>query len=332
MDEKIKIYICCHKPSYVPQNHMFIPVQAGAALVTTALPGMVGDDSGKNISKKNRQYCELTPQYWAWKNEDFDFAGFFHYRRYLSFDRIYPVAPDGRRDISVHACPVTEIEDVRTAEGMDGLAKMRMREIIPQYDLITVMRERINTSVYRQYTQFHDKEPLDRVLRILGRLFPEYIPAAKEYLASRDIYYMNMYVMRREMFQCYMEWLFSILGSYENELQGQRQTGTCTSTISELAFKREAPIEPRLMGYLAERLFGIFFVHQRRSGAKCAEVPYLRFYRTAPDDVLEEESYSIREFRLKPFPWRIKIDMRKLSRLAPAGSRRRNLLRSAAFH
>ncbi len=123
---------------------------------------MRGDDSGENISEKNPQYCELTPQYWAWKNENFDFAGFFHYRRYLSFDRVYPVAPDGRRRISAHACPFTEIEDIRAAEGRNGLAEARMREIIPQYDLITVMRERINTSVYRQYIRFHDREPLTR--------------------------------------------------------------------------------------------------------------------------------------------------------------------------
>ncbi|MGP1348148.1 MAG: DUF4422 domain-containing protein [Stomatobaculum sp.] len=331
MDEKIKIYVCCHKPSYVPGSRLFIPVQAGAALAESVFPGMRGDDSGENISEKNPQYCELTPQYWAWKNENFDFAGFFHYRRYLSFDRVYPVAPDGRRRISAHACPFTEIEDIRAAEGRNGLAEARMREIIPQYDLITVMRERINTSVYRQYIRFHDREPLDRVLRILGRLFPEYIPAAKEYLASRDIYYMNMYVMRREMLQRYMQWLFSVLEEYESGLRRKRARGACTSAAAEPALEQGAFAEPRLMGYLAERLFGIFFVHQRRNGAKCAEVPYLRFYRTAPDGVPEEEPSSTREFHLKPFPWKIKIDMRRLARLAPAGSRRRNLLRSAAL-
>ena len=44
------------------------------------------DDEGDNISQKNKTYCELTAQYWAWKNEDADYYGFFHYRRYLAFD------------------------------------------------------------------------------------------------------------------------------------------------------------------------------------------------------------------------------------------------------
>lgn len=48
---------------------------------------MLHDDEGDNISERNKTYCELTAQYWAWKNEEADYYGFFHYRRYLAFDR-----------------------------------------------------------------------------------------------------------------------------------------------------------------------------------------------------------------------------------------------------
>ena len=33
----------------------------------------------------NSAYCELTTQYWVWKNIDADYYGFIHYRRFLSF-------------------------------------------------------------------------------------------------------------------------------------------------------------------------------------------------------------------------------------------------------
>ena len=82
----IKIYVVCHKPSYVPENPYLYPIQVGTALNGTKLPGMRHDDEGDNISQKNKTYCELTAQYWAWKNEDADYYGFFHYRRYLAFD------------------------------------------------------------------------------------------------------------------------------------------------------------------------------------------------------------------------------------------------------
>ena len=54
------------------------------------------DNNGDNISAKNSQYCELTAQYWAWKNIDCDYYGFFHYRRYLTFHRVCPVMASGR--------------------------------------------------------------------------------------------------------------------------------------------------------------------------------------------------------------------------------------------
>lgn len=56
-----------------------------AALADHRFKGMQHDDEGENISYKNPYYCELTAQYWAWKNLDADYYGLFHYRRYFSF-------------------------------------------------------------------------------------------------------------------------------------------------------------------------------------------------------------------------------------------------------
>ena len=114
----IRIYVACHKPSYVPENPLLVPVMAGAAFIDDDTPfknmrGILRDDAGDNISEKNHTYCELTPQYWVWKNEDADYYGFYHYRRYLSYREVYPVNANGTKRGSAYKCPFAEIDDIR---------------------------------------------------------------------------------------------------------------------------------------------------------------------------------------------------------------------------
>ena len=84
----IKILISCHKETDYIKNEIFQPVQGGCALGRKPLVGMLRDDDGENISKKRNEYCELTTQYWAWKNLKADYYGFCHYRRYFCFCRL----------------------------------------------------------------------------------------------------------------------------------------------------------------------------------------------------------------------------------------------------
>ena len=304
----------CHKPSYVPDHPYLYPIEAGAALAGQPFSGMLRDDTGDNISAENQFYCELTPQYWAWKNDRADYYGFFHYRRYLAFREVYPVRADGSKAGSPYACPYVECNHNHEDLKQFGFEPARMRRVIQSYDLITVLRERINTSVYRQYSQFHDKSDLDLVIRILLKKHPEYCAAAREYLGSHDVYYMNMYVMSRKMFFAYMTWLFEILDAYRKT---KGNSAEC--------------LKPRIFGFLAERLFGIFYTYQREHGARCAEVRYVRFYNTSREN-WEKTEELYREFKLRPLPVSLKINMRTLNRAFPAGSRRRLFLRSLIFH
>lgn len=315
MNEKVNIFVACHKPTYVLKNPLLIPIQVGTALAKTRIPDMVYDDEDDNISAKNTYYCELTAQYWAWKNVQSEYYGFFHYRRYLSFENVYAVDNDGDFFTKQKTCPYIEVDDIRDDLMKYHLEKEYMERTIAGFDLLTVLRERINTTVYRQYCQYHSKEALDRVIQILSEKYPEYLDSAKEYLNSKKIYYLNMFIMKKSLFMEYAEWLFDILGAYEREAD----------------FSEEGKIEDRLMGYLAERLFGIFYTYHRRSGAACAELSYLKFYNTEVTEKGEAKAKSIgniRKFRLKPTKIEIKIDMKKLNKIFPAGTRRRILIRN----
>lgn len=58
------------------------PIQAGASMSNIKIAELT-DNTGCNISHKNRQYCEMTAVYWIWKNTKHDWIGIEHYRRHL---------------------------------------------------------------------------------------------------------------------------------------------------------------------------------------------------------------------------------------------------------
>ena len=78
-----KILVCCHKDDIYVNQEPYLPLQVGKALSDLDL-GLLGDNTGDNISVKNKSYCELTGLYWAWKNlKGIDVIGLCHYRRYF---------------------------------------------------------------------------------------------------------------------------------------------------------------------------------------------------------------------------------------------------------
>ena len=93
-EKSIKIFVTYKEKHQIIETDIVKPIQTGRAIADEAFEGMIGDDTGDNISKENDKYSELTAQYWAWKNYDKignpDYIGFMHYRRHFLFDPDYP--------------------------------------------------------------------------------------------------------------------------------------------------------------------------------------------------------------------------------------------------
>ena len=283
MNKAIKIYISCHKACYVPNHPLLVPIHVGAALDCTSFDRMLRDDCGDNISKNNRSYCELTAQYWAWKNDDVDYYGFFHYRRYLSFS-----------EKNSRPYVIRKLPDDRTLLEL-GFDENQMRKLIESYDVIAPIAENMYISVMEQYqnTDYHDISDLELILEIISEKFPEYTTAANEYLQSSRLYFCNMFIMKKEIFNQYCEWLFSILSEFDKHTDFSKYKGKAS----------------RVDGYLGERLFGIFYTRLKKNpDLRCLELPRVHF------EAFPGETDNFKQ-------------MKRINFILPPGTRRRSIIK-----
>ena len=177
---KIKILVASHKPDKVYEDDVYTPIHVGRAnsRFKEEMANMIGDDTGDNISEKNQSYCELTATYWAWKNvKDVDYVGLAHYRRYFE----------------------TKFSNDNVDQVMNGYDVM----LVKPYLNDIYMRNKLRTVLTME-----DEAILFSVIK---KIYPECDKSVIDYLYGfRDIP-CNMFVMRREIFNKYCEFLFSIL-------------------------------------------------------------------------------------------------------------------------
>lgn len=185
--DKIKILVACHKPWKVYQDDIYTPIHVGRTVskYKDEMADMIGDDTGDNISEKNPQYCELTAQYWAWKNlHDVEYIGFCHYRRYF--------------DIQL------------TNDNIDALFKKTdvvCLELVPK------------SNIYHDLLQSISIDDLTILIMVMKRLHPEYEQVVIDFFFGNILYDKNMFICRKEVFDSYAEWLFGILFECEKYIK-----------------------------------------------------------------------------------------------------------------
>ena len=109
---------------------------------------------------------------------------------------------------------------------------------------------------------FHHPKDLSLAERLVQEKYPRFCSAADQYLAGSVCYFGNMYIMRRPVFEDYCAWLFPILKEFD------RLANTSEYSIQE----------QRVDGYLAERLFGIYYTYQKQQGnLRMLELPRVHF-------------------------------------------------------
>ena len=150
-------------------------IQAGAALTDISVAPM-GDDTGGNISAKNKQYCEMTATYWVWKNTDHEWKGIEHYRRHLL---VTPAMIGGDADA-----------------------------ILPLPYLCY-------PNTLSQFRRFVSQDVLDALLRTLMELHPRQYDEYLAIIRGHFQYTYNLVCAKREVFDDYCAWFFRITEAME---------------------------------------------------------------------------------------------------------------------
>lgn len=229
-----KILVATHKAYWMPDDDVYLPIHVGKE--GKADLGFIGDNTGDNISSKNANYCELTGLYWAWKNLECEYIGLCHYRRYFG---------QNPKDSSLKA------------KKQAILKREDYEKLLGKYDIILPKKRNYYIeSVRSHYEHAHKKSDLDEVEKIIQEKYPEYSNAFKTVMGRTKLYILNMFVMKKELFDEYCQWLFDIEFELENRID----------------ISNYDAYNARIYGFLSERLFNVWLEKQNLEVCEVAVV------------------------------------------------------------
>ncbi len=255
-EPSIKILVGYHKPAVLLKDDVLTPIHLGRALATKAskdgamskedyqwmLDNMIGDDTGDNISHLNREFCELSGIYWAWKNYDKlgnpDYIGFMHYRRLFAVGK--------EKDENIFTTPNSSY-----AEDL----KKTLLNLLPDADLIIPVPHDVkdiksSVDIYEQYAKynFHYPDGLHLLRNAIERKYPGLLPDFDEYFNQRQAYFTTMFIMSRKDFFEYSEITFNILFKLQ----------------SLFNLSKASLMEQRAVAYIGEYFTGMYLYHLQK--------------------------------------------------------------------
>lgn len=158
------------------------------------------DNTGENIAYKNPFYCELTAQYWMWRNlpSSVENVGLVHYRRYfMSYKKYSNSLWDDILDIK-------EISEV-----------LNNKKIIIPY----IKSKGVNGSIlYKNKSKSDQSKDWLIIKEIIDNHFPEEKLAFSKIIYSKEQIWSNMLIAKRDVFDAYSKWVFDVLKYYDEKM------------------------------------------------------------------------------------------------------------------
>ena len=184
---KVNIFIMTHKDFYnILTNQIYTIVADEPSQLSYKYDLKVIYANKGKLFKKSKAYGEMAKLYYIYelyKNGSLSskYIGLNHYSRYFNF--------------------LDDVPDFDT--------------IFENYDIILNNKSTPNISLETQYCAIHICKSLLEVIKILKEIKPEYYKTAKESLKANEIYYCNLFIMKKEDFLKYCEFIYDILLEYD---------------------------------------------------------------------------------------------------------------------
>ena len=150
-------------------------IQVGADLTEQRICDLT-DNTGENISVRNRQFCELTALYWIWKNAKEEVVGLEHYRRHFILQE-------------------------------DWYATMKGSKI----DVILPTPLYVNPSLAQNYKDRHISSDWEFMMEYIKNHYSEDYESAVQFFEDGIYSPCNMFIMRKAVLDELCEWMFPIL-------------------------------------------------------------------------------------------------------------------------
>lgn len=215
----IKIFVFQHFPCGLPDcfsdRSVYVPIQCGRA-INEPIPNVIGDDTGDNISALNRQYNEMTAVYWIAR----------HYEElgnpeYVGFDHY-------RRFLNWD-------ENMLSPNTVIARKWFSWRPL------------------RKQYANCHDIRSLDLFLRALGGSFAGDEIEGGAYWKSHFFYICNMFVMHRDNFKRYAEFILRCI----DVLRGMDD---------KMSIEPRGAYQARQPSFILERMTSFWIWREKRRG------------------------------------------------------------------
>lgn len=183
------VYIVRHNEKYFNSlsGYESIFVGKNSKILASEYSG-ISDDYGCNIAFKNPNYCELTAQYWIWKNSKSNIKGIVHYRRFL-------------KGADKNILSETEIET--TFSNFEGVIVSK-----PVF---------VKKSVRDDYAAAHYVKDFDLARQFISESQPKYLEAFDRVASSKKYHSLNMLIAHSNLFDEYSAWIFSVLEYVESK-------------------------------------------------------------------------------------------------------------------